>query len=165
VFRYPIDPSQYFVKRVVGLPLDHIRLRKGVVYVNGSPLTESYVIHSDPHLNFYRDNFPARLEMGPEVDRKWRRQLPKHLENGELLVPADAYFVLGDNRDRSLDSRYWGFVPRANVMGRPLLIYMSMNEGATAERRASNGKLVSSGSVLAHLFELARWDRILHLVH
>lgn len=164
VFRYPVDPSQYFVKRVIGLPGDHIHLRNGVVYLNGSALQESYVIHSFPYFNFYRDNFPAQAALSAEVDHKWRRELPKHLDHGDLVVPADAYFVMGDNRDRSLDSRYWGFVPRADVLGRPLLIYMSVNESRTEERHGSDGKLVASGGVLAHLLQLARWHRVFHLV-
>jgi signal peptidase I len=165
VFRYPVDPSQYFVKRVVGLPGDRIHLRNGVVYLNGNALQESYVIHSFPYFNFYRDNFPAQVGLSAEVDHKWRREMPKHLDHGDLVVPADSYFVMGDNRDRSLDSRYWGFVPRASVLGRPLVIYMSLNETRSAEWRGSDGKLISSGSVLTHLFQLARWDRVFHLVH
>jgi signal peptidase I len=165
VFRYPVDPSQYFVKRVVGLPGDRIHLRNGVVFLNGSALQESYVIHSFPYFNFYRDNFPAQVALSAEVDRKWRHEFPRHLDHGDLVVPADSYFVMGDNRDRSLDSRYWGFVPRANVLGRPLVIYMSLNERRSEESRGSDGKLVSSGSVLAHLLQLARWDRVFHLVH
>lgn len=164
VFHYPVDPSQYFVKRVIGLPGDHIRLRNGVVYLNGNALQESFVIHSFPYFNFYRDNFPAQAALSAEVDRKWRREMPKHLDQGELVVPADSYFVMGDNRDRSLDSRYWGFVPRASVLGRPLVIYMSVKESRSAERRGGDGKLLSSGRVLAHLFHLARWDRVFHLV-
>jgi signal peptidase I len=165
VFHYPVDPSQYFVKRVVGLPGDRIHLRNAVVYLNGNALEESYVIHSFPYFNFYRDNFPAQVGLSAEVDRKWRHEMPKHLDHGDLVVPQDSYFVMGDNRDRSLDSRYWGFVPRANVLGRPLVIYMSLNETRNAEWRGSDGKLVSSGSVLTHLFQLARWDRVFHLVH
>lgn len=165
VFHYPVDPSQYFVKRVIGLPGDHIHLRNGVVYLNGSALQESFVIHSFPYFNFYRDNFPAQAALSAEVDRKWRREMPKHIDDGDLVVPADSYFVMGDNRDRSLDSRYWGFVPRAGVLGRPLVIYMSLKESRNAERRGGDGKLVSSGGVLAHLLQLARWDRVFHLVH
>ena len=165
VFHYPVDPSQYFVKRVVGLPGDRVHLRNGTVYCNGNALQESYVIHSFPYFNFYRDNFPAQAALSAEVDRKWRREMPQHLDHGDLVVPADSYFVMGDNRDRSLDSRYWGFVPRANVLGRPLVIYMSLNESRNTERSGGDGKLVSSGSVLTHLFQLARWDRVFHLVH
>ncbi len=163
VFRYPVDPSQYFVKRIIGLPGDRIRLSGGLVYINGKPLEESYVIHSFPFPNFYRDNFPTREYISPEVDRKWRRQMLDYVKDGELVVPADSYFVMGDNRDRSLDSRYWGFVPRANITGRPLVIYMSVNQG-DEEPRAAGGKLIHSGQMLAHILQLARWDRMFRLV-
>ena len=158
------DPSQFFVKRVIGLPGDHIHLSGGVVYLNGKPLEESYVIHSFPFPNFYRDNFPMEGYISPETNRKWRRQMPDHVKDGELVVPPDSYFVMGDNRDRSLDSRYWGFVPRDNIMGRPLVIYMSLNEGDDAGARTVGGKLVHSGHMLAHFLQLARWGRVFHLV-
>ena len=83
------------------------------------------------------------------------------VSGGELVVPADHYFVLGDNRDNSLDSRYWGFVPRANIVGRPLVIYLSVKG---SEPDGSNGKLIHSGQMLAHLLHLARWDRMFRLV-
>jgi len=160
VFRYPVDPSQYFVKRIIGLPGDRIRLSRGVVYLNGQPLEESYVIHSFPYPNFYRDNFPTQGYVSPEVDRKWRLQMHDYVKDGELVVPADSYFVMGDNRDRSLDSRYWGFVPKGNITGRPLVIYMSVNQGDDAGPRAAGGKLIHSGQMLAHFLQLARWDRM-----
>ena len=90
----------------------------------------------------------------------------RHLDRGELVVPPDQYFVMGDNRDQSLDSRYWGFVPRGNVMGRPLLIYLSVNDGRDSgpARTGSDGKLFHSGQMLAHLLQLTRWDRIFRRV-
>jgi signal peptidase I len=166
VFRYPVDPSQYFVKRVIGLPGDRIRLQNKIVYVNGSPLDESYVIHSMPNFEVYRDNFPLHERLPLDVNRQWIRELSRHLDHGELVVPKDEFFVMGDNRDQSLDSRYWGFVPRGNIMGRPLVIYLSINDGhpSEAEPRTSNGKLFDSGQVLAHFLQLARWDRIFRRV-
>ena len=166
VFRYPVDPNQYFVTRVIGLPGDHIRLQNKMVFVNGSQLQESYVIHTMPNLNLYRDDFPLHDGMPPDVDRRWRRELNRHLDRGELVVPRGEYFVMGDNRDQSLDSRYWGFVPQGNIMGRPLVIYLSLNEGTLAATRASgsDGKLIKTGQVLAHFLQMARWDRIFHRV-
>lgn len=167
VFRYPVDPTQYFVKRVIGLPGDHIRLQNKAVFINGSRMQESYVIHSMLNQDFYRDNFPLHTAMPPDVNRRWRSELSHHLDDhGELVVPADEYFVMGDNRDQSLDSRYWGFVPRGNVMGRPLVIYLSVNDGRDSGpvRAGSDGKLLHSGQVLAHLLQLARWDRIFRRV-
>ncbi|MGE5322181.1 MAG: signal peptidase I [Actinomycetota bacterium] len=166
VFRYPVDPSQYFVKRVIGLPGDHIRLQNKMVFVNGLQLQESYVIHTMPNLNMYRDDFPLHAGMPADVDRRWRRELDRHVDHGELVVPPGEYFVMGDNRDQSLDSRYWGFVPRGNIMGRPLVIYLSINDGTQAATRAagSDGKLIKTGQVLAHFLQMARWDRIFHRV-
>lgn len=160
VFHFPVDPSQYFVKRIIGLPGDRIRMNRGSVYLNGKPLEESYVIHSFPVVNFYRDNFPTQDYLSPEVDRKWRRNMPEYVKDGELVVPPDSYFVMGDNRDRSLDSRFWGFVPRGNIAGRPLVIYMSVNQGDDAGPLTPSGKLIHSGQVLAHFLQLARWDRM-----
>jgi len=142
VFYFPVDASQFLVKRVIGLPGDHIRLRNKMVYVNGEPLTESYAVQLD-------------------IDRRWRYELANYVSGGELVVPAEHYFVMGDNREYSLDSRYWGFVPRANIVGRPLVIYLSVK--GSEPGRASD-KLIHSGSTLAHLLELARWDRVFHLV-
>lgn len=166
VFHYPVDPTQYFVKRVIGLPGDHIRLQNKAVFVNGAQLQESYVIHTMPNLNMYRDDFPLHAGLPPDVDRRWRRELDSHVDHGELVVPPGEYFVMGDNRDRSLDSRYWGFVPRGNIMGRPLVIYLSINDGSQAGARvtASDGKLIKTGQVLAHFLQMARWDRIFHRV-
>lgn len=166
VFRYPVDPTQYFVKRVIGLPGDHIRLQNKTVFVNGSRLQENYAIHTMPELNMYRDDFPLHAGIPADVDRRWRRELDRHVDKGELVVPPGQYFVMGDNRDQSLDSRYWGFVPQGNIMGRPLVIYLSLNEGSLAATRApgSDGKLIKTGQVLAHFLQMARWDRIFHRV-
>src|SRR5512146_208511 len=107
VFLYPVDPSQDVGGRVIGLPGDRIHLNGGTVYLNGKRQEESYVIHSFPYPNFYRDNFPTEGYMSPETDRKWRIQMLQYVQDGDLVVPPDSYFVMGDNRDRSLDSRYW----------------------------------------------------------
>ena len=160
VFYFPFDPSQFLVKRVIGMPGDHIRMHDKMVYVNGEPLQESYVIHAQLFIDGYRDNFPTQIGYSREIDRRWRRELSAHIENGELIVPADHYFVMGDNRDNSLDSRYWGFVPRANIVGRPLVIYLSVKGSETG---GANGKL-HSGQMLSHLLQLARWKRTFRLV-
>jgi signal peptidase I len=161
VFYFPVEPTQFLVKRVIGLPGDHIRLRDKTVYVNGDALNESYVVHKQPMLDGYRDNFPSQRSYSREIDRHWRYELSRYIAAGELVVPADHYFVMGDNRDNSSDSRYWGFVPRANIVGRPLVIYLSVKG---SEPDGSNGKLIHSGQTLAHLLQLARWDRMFRLV-
>src|SRR6266700_2663281 len=100
VFYYPVDPSQYLVKRVIGLPGDHVRLQDKVVYVNGTPLQESYAIHTGQNYDGYRDNFPLQTDRTGNIDRHWRSESPLHVDHGELVVPAEAYFVLGDNREQ-----------------------------------------------------------------
>lgn len=164
VFHYPVDPSQHFVKRVIGLPGDHILLRDKTVFVNDEAIPERYAIHVPGDRNLYRDNFPSGIDLTGQVDTKWRTELGQRLQDGELVVPADEYFVMGDNRDHSLDSRYWGLVPRANIVGRPLLIYLSLRERQDTAGDGDNGKLVHSGRLLAHLWQFARWDRMFHLV-
>jgi signal peptidase I len=161
VFYFPVDPSQFLVKRVIGLPGDRIHLHNKTVYLNGEPLQENYVIHAQLFLDGYRDNFPTQHGYSREIDRHWRTELSQHVTNGDLVVPPDHYFVMGDNRDNSLDSRYWGFVPRANIVGRPLVIYLSVK---SSEPQGPNGKLIHSGQTLTHLLQIARWDRTFRLV-
>lgn len=164
VFHYPVDPSQHFVKRVIGLPGDHIQLRNKTVFVNDEPLEDDYAIRVPGDHDLYRDNFPAEIDLSGQADRKWRSQLQRYIRNGELVVPADEYFVMGDNRDRSLDSRYWGFVPRDNIVGRPLVIYLSVRQQQDEMAGGGNGKLLDSGHLLTHVWQFARWDRLFHLV-
>ncbi|MGZ4895887.1 MAG: signal peptidase I [Candidatus Angelobacter sp.] len=161
VFYFPVDASQFLVKRVIGMPGDHIRLRDKTVYVNGIPLQESYVVHKQWMPDGYRDNFPNQRGYSRDIDRQWRYELSNYVNGGDLVVPEDHYFVMGDNRDNSLDSRYWGFVPRANIVGRPLVIYLSVRG---SEPGRSSDRLIHSGQTLAHLLELARWDRMFRLV-
>jgi signal peptidase I len=161
VFYFPVDPSQFLVKRVIGMPGDHVRLRDRIVYVNDNPLQESYAVHKQWMPDGYRDNFPNQRGYSRDIDSHWRYQLSNYLNNGEVVVPEGHYFVLGDNRDNSLDSRYWGFVPRANIVGRPLVIYLSVKG---SEPGRSGDKLIHSGQILAHLLQLARWDRMFRLV-
>lgn len=161
VFYFPVDPSQFLVKRVIGVPGDHIQVRNKTVYVNDQPLQEDYTQY-DPRIpDSYRENFPQQVGYSREIERRWRNQVLKYVSNGELLVPPGHYFVLGDNRDNSLDSRFWGFVPQANIVGRPLVIYLSVR---SSEPDGANDKLVHSGQLLTHLLHVARWDRTFHLV-
>lgn len=164
VFHYPLDPSQHYVKRVIGLPGDRIRLRDKTVFVNDVPLEENYAVHVMGDRDAYRDNFPSERDMSGQVEAQWRSEMQRHLVNGELVVPSNEYFVMGDNRDHSADSRYWGFVPRGNIVGRPLVIYMSVRNRQNDVAGASNGTLFSSGHLLTHVWQFARWDRMFHLV-
>src|SRR6266852_8904007 len=130
VFRYPVNPTQHFVKRVVGVPGDRVRLINRRVYVNGNPLQEPYVRYTSSAHDAFRDEFPRLNLPVPGLEGGWWLEMKKLVEDSELIIPQGNYFVLGDNRDESLDSRYWGFVPQENVIGRPLLIYWSIrNEG------------------------------------
>ncbi|HWY69317.1 MAG TPA: signal peptidase I [Terriglobales bacterium] len=162
VFRYPIQPAQHFVKRVVGIPGDHVHLYRGKVFVNGKAIDDSaFAIHKSQQFDSYRDNFPAGNYISPEVNSRWWVEMHNVVHQGEIVVPPGKYFVMGDNRDESLDSRYWGFVPRENIIGRPFLIYWSVQRPETA---ASDGKLGRLLYTLVHLPEDARWDRTFRLV-
>ncbi len=165
VFRYPVHPSQHFVKRVIGLPGDHIKLVDRRVFVNGESLREKYVVYRSPVHDFYRDDFPALNYVSANVEPKWWLQMRKLVQNGELVVPPGSYFVLGDNRDESLDSRYWGFVPRENIIGRPLLIYWSFRSSDVAlESEGADGKLARLAYALTHLYQDTRWNRTFRLI-
>ncbi len=159
VFRYPMDIRQNFVKRVIGVPGDHIRVVDKVVYVNGKALTEPYTQHIDPRIEPYRDNFPSQ-PYGPVADRA-QEMLANHVHNGELVVPAENYFAMGDNRENSLDSRYWGFVPRENIIGKPLVIFWSY-DAPTEEWAGDSGSHYVD--LAKNFFTKTRWNRTLKLV-
>jgi signal peptidase I len=130
VFHYPVDPTQTFVKRVVGVPGDRLRIVNKQLYRNGTPVAEPYAVHKTSYVDSYRDNFPS-APIAP-LPSQGSEMLQRNVQNGEVVVPADRYFVLGDNRDDSLDSRYWGFVGRDQIIGKPFLIYASYEVGSTS---------------------------------
>jgi signal peptidase I len=161
VFRYPVDIKQMFVKRVIGLPGDRIRLINKELYLNGSRVHELYTYHKTNYIDSYRDNFPS--DTNTSVNERAIRMLDENVKDDEIVVPADHYFVMGDNRDSSLDSRYWGFVPRSHIIGKPLIIYWSYD--------APTDRLIASGISLEHLRDLSRnfftktrWSRMFQLV-
>ena len=131
VFHHPDPPL--LVKRVVGIPGDRLRIEDGRVLVNGvrSPSRMRRLSRRRP--TPFRDNFPARVYTDPDVDPEWWRQMQSLTRNGELVVPPDEYFVLGDNRNHSKDSRFWGFVPRQAIVARPLVIYFSLSRPSTTD--------------------------------
>jgi signal peptidase I len=161
VFKFPLDPSIAYVKRVAGLPGDRLRLVRGQLQVNGRFVAEPYVVHKDPALAAYRDNFPAAAPPADIMDAQWRDELPGHLDRGWLVVPPGRYFVMGDNRDYSLDSRYWGFVPAENILGSPLLIFWSLNSTSEDFRAASPWEQAMKFARRIVLFPFrARWERM-----
>jgi signal peptidase I len=166
VFNYPVNPEQHFVKRVIGVPGDRVRLINKRVMVNGVQLKEPYVRFSRPADDLFRDSFP-RLDVAPGETPEWWLQLRKLVEDGQLIVPEGHYFVMGDNRDNSSDSRYWGFVPQANIIGRPLLIYWSVqgSEGDLPAPSSMSDKLYRFAYSITHVFQITRWHRTLRLVN
>jgi len=165
VFRYPEDISQTFVKRVVGVPGDHIKIIDQQVRRNGQKLVEPYVVHKSAYPDSFRDNFP-NSEPNFMLHDRARDMLANNVVNGEIVVPANSFFAMGDNRDNSLDSRYWGFVPRENIIGKPLIIYWSYNASTESLASSSVNSLASHFLDLAqHFFTKTRWNRTFRLIH
>ncbi len=171
IFRHPYPPM--LVKRVVGLPGDRLRIVNGQVFINGVALREPYAAFEPAPPNPARDNFPIEIYAGPQVDPEWWRQMQSLTHDGDLTVPPDQYFVLGDNRNHSADSRYWGFVPRDAMVGRPLFIYFSLNRPSTTDVEQmpqepapppANDKLGLERELVAKVAAFARWRRIFHVV-
>ncbi len=166
VFYYPVNPRQHFVKRVVGMPGDRIRLINKRVFVNGRPLNEPYVQYISNDRQPYRDDFPRTDVPAYGVTAKWWSEMGKLVEDHQLIVPEGHYFVLGDNRDDSQDSRYWGFVPRQNIIGRSVLIYWSasnLNNDLPLFPTAGD-RLYHLAYAATHFFQITRWRRTFRLV-
>ena len=146
IFRFPHDPQQDYVKRIIGLPGEELKIVNNVVYVRArdatgfAPIAEPYTVHKHPG------------EVPPEL-----------IDFGPVRVPDGEYFAMGDNRDDSLDSREWGFVPRANIVGRALLIYWSFDgvgpDGALALAPGSERGAARIGHALTAVFRFTRWER------
>jgi signal peptidase I len=159
VFRYPMDISQNYVKRCMGVPGDHLKVVDKELWLNGHKLVEPYVQHVFPRIEPYRDNFPSE-PYGPVYDRA-RQMLAEHVVNGEIVVPDGFYFAMGDNRDNSLDSRYWGFVPRENIIGKPLVIFWSYDAPTEDWVDYNSNHFID---LAKNFFRKTRWDRTLKLV-
>ncbi len=165
----PETPDLFLVKRAIGVPGDRIHLRNGIVYLNGvaqnEPQTSKPGDDGDAY-NAYRDDFPS-LKPGPYdlVTALWAEDLPNHVVGDDLVVPPGKVFAMGDNRTQSLDGRFWGFVPRENIVGRPLLVYWSFQTPADQINKQSAGERIAFiGHVLLHIFDETRWKRTLHRV-
>jgi signal peptidase I len=166
VFLSPAEPGLYVVKRIIGIPGDRIHLRNGVVYRNGEKLDEPYTIPHNP-LDFeaYRDDFPSVPPQpgGQYSDRQM--DLQTHVEGDDLVVPPHSYFGMGDHRDVSLDSRFWGFIPQENVVGRPMFIYWSFETPRDQyEKTGIIDRLSFVAQVVIHFFDETRWKRTLKVV-
>ena len=165
VFHYPVDPQQHFVKRVIGVPGDHLRMVNKRVLINGKPLEEPYVHFVEPLNDMFRDNFPRRDIAARRLEGEWWLQMQKLVVDDQLIIPEGHYFVMGDNRDDSLDSRYWGFVPQENIIGRPLVIYWSVQDWDRNPSASVTGRLYHLAYAITHIFQITRWNRTLRLVH
>jgi signal peptidase I len=149
VFKYPDEPERDFIKRVIGLPGETLELRNKKVYINGQPLEEPYVHFLSPASDSQEvTSFDVRERYGP------------------VRVPEGQYFVMGDNRDNSQDSRYWGFLPRAYIKGKALMIYWSYESGREEDSNDGIGGTIKRlFSVVTHFFTRTRWERLFHQIH
>jgi signal peptidase I len=163
----PDGTHLFLVKRVIGIPGDRLHLRDGVVYLNGIAQYEPQAARPTPaDYDAYIDEFPSVSALGqPRVAPNWPAVLAANLHGDDLVVPAGQYFVMGDNRQISLDSRYWGFVPRENILGRPLFVYWSIvtPEGDAEEAPASE-RASSDFDEAIHFFDRTRWRRTFHRI-
>jgi signal peptidase I len=167
VFLKPGNPDMFLVKRLIGVPGDHIHLRNGVVILNGVAQTEPYAkLWPEDTYYPYIDDFPSVPASDANgVTEEWAVDLPTHIQGNDMVVPPGMYFMMGDHRHNSLDSRFWGFVPRANVVGRPLFNYWSFKTPDDEMDKTGMGeRLAWMGHVALHFFTDTRWSRTLHMV-
>jgi len=167
VFLSPEERGLFVVKRIIGTPGDRIHLRDGVVYRNGQKLDEPYALHKIADYNPYRDNFPALppSEMYGVHNEEWMQGFRSHLEGDDIVVPPNSYFAMGDNRDVSYDSRYWGFIPRPNVIGRPMFIYWSfVTPPDQYQMRSAADRFGFLAHIIIHFFDETRWSRTFRIV-
>jgi signal peptidase I len=166
-FRYPLNPSVMFVKRVIGVGGDVVRIENKRVSLNGKPLFEPYVQYLSLPTQPLRDDFPpslSLLETYPAylgLDPDWAHKMPSFIRNDGLHVPPGCLFVMGDNRDNSLDSRFWGFVPLENVVGEPLFVYWSYDAPNPKDWQAETlaARLKFDASIVWNFLTHTRWSR------
>ena len=169
VFRYPgpreeaLEPGEYFVKRVIGLPGDRIKIVNRQVYVNGKAVPQPFVRNTHPNEVLSGDNFPPsdpnELFAGGGTT-EWVATIENYVHDGQLVVPPGEYFVMGDNREASWDSRFWGFVPRDLISGRPIFNYWSYETSSNAYKETSlGGRFKQIFSLVIHFFTRTRWRR------
>jgi len=167
VFLKPGEPDMFLVKRLIGVPGDHFHLRNGVVILNGVAQSEPQAkLWPEDYYSSYIDDFPSvpTSEVNG-VTSEWAVDLPNHLQDNDLVVPEGMYFMMGDHRHMSLDSRFWGFVPRANIVGRPLFNYWSFKTPEDQMYKTSfSDQIAWMTHVVVHFFSDTRWKRTLHPV-
>lgn len=171
VFRTPFLESDgqrwNLVKRVVGIPGDCLHLRNGILYRNGVAQNEPFAGRpTDADYSAYVDDFPS---VAPSTDLgvtpAWSDHLASYIHNGNVCVPPNHYFVMGDNRQNSYDSRYWGFVPRQNILGRPLFVYWSVRIPELPDNAPLSEQASITRDELLHFFTRTRWSRTFHIIH
>ncbi|MBL8151225.1 MAG: signal peptidase I, partial [Blastocatellia bacterium] len=182
VFKYPENPSINYVKRVIGLPGESVEVRDTKILINGQELPE-HIVNAEPHVtnsakDFNKTDDKAPLDISPEQDAapqnslKYKAYYSKELRAEEFYlddrkpagqkygvgepfkIPDGHYFVMGDNRDNSQDSRYWGTVPRENVVGKAFVVYWSLDQSRDSEGNET------SGNFLVDIFTRTRWSRM-----
>ena len=171
VFYKPIEQPNgehiFLVKRVVGIPGDRIHLRNGIVFLNGVAQDEPQAAKpTAENYDAYVDDFPSvNPSTEPQVTAEWSASLPAHMQGPDVVVPAGHYFVMGDNRTNSMDSRFWGFLPRQNILGRPLFVYWSI---VTPESGVDEVPLAEQAEStlheFIHFFDETRWSRTFHRI-
>ena len=164
VFHNPVDdPSIHIVKRVIALPGDRLHLHDGAVFLNGHPIREPYAVYRRANADAFRDNFPTLQTLDARINPAWWIRLRTLVHNGDITVPPGSYFVMGDNRNDSDDSRFWGFVPRDAIVGKPLLIYFSWNQPSADDE---DGIIpLRTANPPTRPAEFARWNRAFQVVH
>ena len=168
----PETPDLFLVKRTVGLPGDRIHLRNGILFLNGVAQSEPFVAKpgqtGDPNDSYvpYRDDFPSvPPSQGYDITAQWAEDMPTHIVGEDLVVPPGKVFAMGDNRTQSLDGRFWGFVPRENIVGRPLFVYWSFQTPADQiDKQGMGDRVAFMFHVVIHIFDGTRWTRTLHLI-
>jgi signal peptidase I len=147
VFKYPVEPERDFIKRVIGLPGETLEIRDKTVYIDGRPLVEPYVHFLEP------SSGPSETSEVTSIDVRDRY--------GPVKVPPDEYFMMGDNRDNSADSRYWGFLRRDYIKGKAVVIYWSYESAREDYEEEGAGAFIRNlASVFTHFFTRTRWDRM-----
>jgi signal peptidase I len=163
VFRAPLADQGYpdLIKRCIGVPGDHIKIVQGRVYINGALIDDTHAIHRPGSASLPWENFPERgSELLFSDVPDWGAEMAKSVVNGELVVPPGKYFMMGDNRDDSNDSRFWGFVPRENIIGTPVLVYMSIEgPGDVWEPGHLGDRFATYFRALIHP-DAVRWKRL-----